>query len=392
MKVLNQFPDVGEFYARYWGRAPFVVRGAIDAALFDDFIDGDTLAGLALEEDIKSRIVITAPEGGDWQCEHGPFEETRFSELGETHWSLLVQNVDQYHSGTAKLLSSFHFSPRWLLDDIMISYSAAGGSVGPHTDSYHVFLVQGIGRRRWTVGDEAVASEDCIEGLDLKVLKEGVKGQAVEVTLGDVIYIPPHFAHEGVTLETAMTFSVGFLGPKISELFAEYGLYLEEFGTQNERYVGQGLIAQSSGFTIDGDAQNQVREALTGALHTDDFSKWLAAYFSAPTDRDTNIIREEPLTKEELQSRLQKGDMLYRPEHIKLTITTSADNEPVLAVYGDVVSSVAANGALINVLNQNRNLSMDEIKSCGNEDADMTLITYLYNHHVLAFEGEACEY
>jgi len=278
--ILDKFPDPDEFYKTYWGRKPFVVRRGIDPSLFEGFIDGDTLAGLSLEEEIKSRIIITAPEGGQWQCEHGPFEESRFSALGDYNWSLLVQNVDRYHPETAALLEHFNFSPRWLLDDIMVSYSTVGGSVGPHTDSYHVFLVQGIGRRSWRIANDPIENEECIEGLDLKVLKDGFDGQEVEVTVGDVIYLPPNFAHEGVTLEEAMTFSVGFLGPKISELFIEYGYYLEEMETDNARYLGQGLNAQSAGVEVTSQASSTICHMMKESLELNNFERWLVQYFA----------------------------------------------------------------------------------------------------------------
>jgi len=282
--ILDRFPTAEEFYKNYWCKKPFVVRGAIDESVFETLIDGDTLAGLALEEEIKSRIVTTAPEGGKWTCEHGPFKEERFNTLGNTHWSLLVQNVDQYHPDTATLLEHFNFSPRWLLDDIMVSFSAKDGSVGPHTDSYHVFLIQGIGCRKWCIGNAPVENEDCIEGLDLKVLKDGVTGEEVEVTMGDVIYIPPNFAHEGTTIESAMTFSVGFLGPKMSELLIEYGYYLEQEETHNKRYVGAGLTEESARLEIPTQAQDTIKNDLLETLHADSFSAWLTEYFSSDKD------------------------------------------------------------------------------------------------------------
>lgn len=286
MIILDAFPAIDEFYATYWGRKPFVVRGGVDPALFDKLIDGDTLAGLALEEEIKSRLVMTAPEGNKWTCEHGPFAEDRFSTLGETNWSLLVQDVEKYHTDTAELLQAFNFTPRWLMDDIMVSYSETGGTVGPHTDSYHVFLVQGIGCRRWTVGDLPLEKEECIEGLDLKVLKNGVEGTSVEVLKGDVIYIPPHFAHDGQTLETAMTFSVGFLGPQMSELFIEYGYYLEQSETHNTRYVGQNLTSDGAGIDVPAQAEDTIKGELVKALHTASFSEWLVEYFSNTDEED----------------------------------------------------------------------------------------------------------
>jgi len=286
MLILDKFPTTDEFYKTYWGQKPFLVRGAVAANLFNDFIDGDTLAGLSLEEDVKSRIVTTAPEGGKWSCQHGPFEEDHFSGLGDKNWSLLVQDVEKYHPDTAKLLNSFDFLPSWLLDDIMVSYSAKDGSVGPHTDSYHVFLVQGMGKRLWTVSDTPIENEECIEGLDLKVFKEGVHGKAVEVTIGDVIYIPPHFAHEGITLDHAMTFSIGFLGPKMSELFIEYGYYLEANELHNKRYEGQGLSSESVSHIIPTQAQETIKSDLLSTLKTPSFSEWLVEYFSKDSEDD----------------------------------------------------------------------------------------------------------
>ncbi len=390
--ILDKFPDTDEFYKTYWGRKPFVVRGGVDPALFDGFIDGDMLAGLALEEDVKSRIVLTAPEGGKWVCEHGPFEEARFGALGEKNWSLLVQNVEQYHTDTAGLLRAFNFSPRWLLDDIMVSYSATGGSVGPHTDSYHVFLVQGMGRRSWTVGHIPAVNKDCIEGLDLKVLKSSVEGDSVEVSMGDIIYIPPHFAHEGVTLDTAMTFSVGFLGPKMSELFVEYGHYLEQLDTGNERYAGQGLDARSAGFAIAPQAQKTMRGGMMDALHADDFAVWMAAYFSASADSDSDgdgiDQREEPLSPSQVFARLQAGECLHRPEHVKLCITTSQAGAFTLAVYGAPVDTAAVPDTLIEWLNQNAVLSLSDIEALGDQSALMAGVTQLYNQSVLFFEHD----
>lgn len=386
MLILNEFPSDVEFYKTYWGRKPFVVRGGIGKDVFEDIIDGDMLAGLSMEDDVKSRLVVTAPEGNKWSCEHGPFEEERFSTLGEENWSLLVQNVEQYHTETADLLRYFNFSPRWLLDDIMVSYSAKGGTVGPHTDSYHVFLVQGIGRRIWRVGEAPVENEDCIDGLDLKVLKDGVKGDDIEATMGDVIYIPPHFAHEGKTLETAMTLSVGFLGPKMSELFIEYGHYLEGKETSDKRYSGQGLEAESAHFFISGETQKNVRGALIDSLNSDDFSVWLTEYFSTPTDADDGTRREDDLTEAELIEALKSGETLIRPEYIKLCITATPDGGLTLAVYGQSIPTNKEHNKLISWLGENNRFTFEDLQTLGSIDKLIEPVTYLYNHSALNFE------
>ena len=278
--ILNTFPKADDFYKNYWGKKPFIVKKAIPEKLFEDLIDPDHLAGLALEEDIQSRIVTRPQDGQNWLCEHGPFQEDIFAQLSTKNWSLLVQNVEDYHPDTGKLLNHFNFSPRWLMDDIMVSYSVVGGGVGPHIDSYHVFLVQGIGKRKWTIGCSASNNNDCIAGLDLKVLKEDIEGEDIETSIGDVIYIPPNFVHQGITTQEAMTFSAGFLGPKISELLIEYGYYLEQNDRQNIRYNGDGLNTDSAGSLMPHDAQKDLQEKLVNSLELDSFYIWLNEYFS----------------------------------------------------------------------------------------------------------------
>lgn len=388
MDILDTFPTPEEFYKNYWGQKPFVVRKAIAPDLFDDLIDGGELAALSLENDVKSRIVVTQPEGNKWSCEHGPFEEERFSTLGDGNWSLLVQNVEQYHTDTAALLNHFNFSPRWLLDDIMVSYSEMNGSVGPHTDSYHVFLVQGIGKRRWTVGDTPLQNEECIEGLDLKVLKNGVQGDTVEVTMGDVIYIPPLFAHEGMTLENAMTFSIGFLGPKMSELLIEYGHYLEQFEQQDTRYAGQGLSANSAEFLISPEAHNTIKEDLMATLKTDSFAVWLAEYFSTSGDYDTHDMHESLLSNEDILARLEGGENLYRPNYIKLSITTLKDGTLALAAFGKVIPTTKNQNDLVQFLNKNTMLSVQDFKNFKSSLSSLSVIKNLYDHKILFFEED----
>ncbi len=385
MFILDKFPTAHEFYTTYWGRKPFLVRGYIEPSSFDNFADGDILAGLSLEDEVKSRLVKTASESQKWSCDHGPFKEDTYTSLGEKNWSLLVQNVDQYHPDTAKLLQSFDFSPKWLMDDIMVSYSTVGGSVGPHIDSYHVFLVQGIGKRTWTVGQEPIHDEECIAGLDLKVLKEGVVGKTVDVNTGDVIYIPPHFGHEGVTLEEAMTFSVGFLGPKMSELFVEYGYHLEQLEKKNQRYSGQGLTPNDSRFMISDNAQNTIRDMFTNSLKTNDFATWMAEYFSAPTHDDDSDIYESLIEKGDLLQALQDGEVLHRPDHIKLTITSSTDGHMNMAYHGARVPTSPIHTSLISWLNNHDTISLSDINEWGNVDDYIDVIQHLYNHHILSF-------
>jgi 50S ribosomal protein L16 3-hydroxylase len=386
--ILDTLPRMDDFYQNYWGKRAFMVRGAIEPAVFDTLIDGDELAALSMEDELRSRL-ITAKAQDDgavkWDCEHGPFAAERFAALGDENWSLLVQNVEQYHTDTAALLNGFNFSPRWLMDDIMISYSASGGSVGPHTDSYHVFLVQGQGKRRWRVGRTPVAQVATSQGGEHLVLKDGFEGDCYDVRMGDVIYIPPHFAHEGVTDEEAMTFSVGFLGPKISELMVEYGQYLElQNDSINPRYVGQGLDGQSAGRYMAHSAVDDIKNALGGALDGSSFSHWLAQYFSLPShaDRDDVIEVQEPLDDDALGEILQDGALLRCTSFAKTAlIKDRAGQLCAMAIYGDDIALREDGGSadLIAALESGALLSWDMVGRFGGWEKHGSFIARLYN-------------
>lgn len=282
--TLSSFPDVTEFYKTYWNKQPFIVKGAISDDVLSGLIPADELAGLSLDEDVRSRIVKVGETPQDWICEHGPFDEDYFSELPEENWSLLVQNVEKLHPPTADIITPFGFSPKWLIDDVMVSYSVPGGGVGPHFDSYHVFLIQGQGRRAWKLGREAIKNEKYIEGIDLKILKDEFVGDTFEVSKGDVIYIPPLFPHSGETLEESLTFSIGFLGPSLSEMMVEFGQFIEEQETLNKRYDADLLDQTSSGDHMASKEVDNFRATMIDAINSDQFDEWLLRFFENDQD------------------------------------------------------------------------------------------------------------
>jgi 50S ribosomal protein L16 3-hydroxylase len=381
IEIVDKFPEAEEFYKTYWGRKPFIVRDAINHHTLDNLIDGDSLAGLALEDDIKSRIVITE-DNNKWTCHHGAFDEDKFATLGERNWSLLVQNVDQYHTDTAKLLKAFNFSPRWLMDDIMVSYSTIGGNVGPHFDSYHVFLVQGMGKRKWKVGRAPIENVEYSDNADLLVLKDGFEGDETEVSIGDVIYIPPYFGHQGITTtKEAMTFSVGFLGPKLSEIMSEYSYYLEQNPDHNTRYTGQGLDVRSAAFLIDPSATNSLRHDLISTIQSNNFSAWMAEYFSVSTHDEygNEDAEQNQISEEKLLDFLRDGEFLCRPEYIKIAMTTAANGSTNLAIYGEIITIPTAHNTLITWLNNNHRISLNDL----HDNELLALVTQLYNKGIL---------
>lgn len=244
--MLNQlkFPagiNTSHFLAEYWQRKPLYMPGAL--AGFTDPISPDELAGFACEEGISSRIVIEQTNNGvsSWELRHGPFEPDTFSDLPKTHWCVLVQDVNRYIGELNLLLDRFAFLPDWRIDDVMVSYAEAFGTVGPHVDNYDVFLLQGLGTRRWQISesDQNRLLPDC----DLRILENFVPQQEFILTPGDVLYLPPGVQHYGVSDRPCMTYSIGFRAPEQFELLGHYIDYciLEQSDRHVKRYRDHAL-------------------------------------------------------------------------------------------------------------------------------------------------------
>ena len=380
LAALDALPSIVDFYAHYWNKRPFLVRDAIDQTVMDGLITPDELAGLSMEETARARMVTRK----DWACQFGPFTEEDFNTAGKPPWSLLVQNVEQFHPDTATLLRAFNFAPRWLMDDIMVSFSTKGGTIGGHIDSYHVFLVQGQGSRRWTIGREPIIDEAYIDGLDLKILKDPIDGNTVEVTSGDILYIPPHFAHEGITLDDALTFSVGFLGPKLSELYGAYGQHLADHDALDHSYVGEGLSADSSGFTLSIDAVEALRNHLGKPLSTPAFSEWLAAFFTGSTSEDFAQYseREDTLSLVAFTEALQAGASLIKPAYVKFALTPSPKGAYSLGFDRETFDiNDAALAVVLSLMNEAAVVINDTPALLDHLD----LLCTLYNHQALEF-------
>lgn len=199
------------FLRRHWQKRPLFVRGALPH--FAGMIDASALCVLARRDDVESRIVER--RGNRWETEHGPFE--RIS-IRDSRWTILVSGVNLHLAAADDLLRRFQFIPQARLDDVMVSYATPGGGVGPHVDSYDVFLVQGFGRRRWRVGR-----------------REYLTGP------GDLLYVPPGMRHDGVALGPCATYSVGFRAPRGAELGAAFLDWLHERGLPDAAYRDPGL-------------------------------------------------------------------------------------------------------------------------------------------------------
>lgn len=208
--------DRDRFLAEYWQRKPLLLRNAIDQT--SPAIDANELAGLALEDEVESRIVDH--RDGIWHVQHGPFTEASFRRTGA--WTLLVQAVDHHVQEVADLRRLVDFIPQWRMDDIMVSYATDGGSVGPHYDNYDVFLLQGEGQKLWQLGQACDASSELLPHDELRILETFVAEQEYLLNPGDVLYVPPGIAHCGTARGEATTFSIGFRAPRVRDMAARW--------------------------------------------------------------------------------------------------------------------------------------------------------------------------
>lgn len=228
----------GEFLHRHWQKRPLLVRGAWPD--IEPCASQRELFELASRSDVESRLVSDLrgeQEGVSWQLCHGPFEEDELRELPARRWTLLVQDVDKHLPAATQLLEAFDFLPRWRLDDLMISIAAPGGSVGPHVDSYDVFLLQACGRRRWLLQRE-LTSCDYREDTELRVLSHFEAWEDHVLDAGDLLYLPPGVGHWGLAEqgdELCQTYSIGLRAPEPRELLAHVAQALLEAAAE-ERY------------------------------------------------------------------------------------------------------------------------------------------------------------
>jgi len=213
------------FFATVWQRRPLLIRDA-----FPDFqppLDAEELAGLALEPEVESRLITGRP-GGDWTLRQGPFDETDFLQAPERDWTLLVQDVDKHEPDCDWILDAFDWLPGWRIDDLMVSYAAPGGSVGPHVDAYDVFLLQGAGQRRWRIGTpgsgHAVERGGLRQHDDVDFTDEWV------LSPGDMLYLPPGVPHEGVAVTACTTWSIGLRAVSLADLASELADVVDDAG------------------------------------------------------------------------------------------------------------------------------------------------------------------
>jgi 50S ribosomal protein L16 3-hydroxylase len=279
-----------EFLREFWHKKPLLVRNAIPD--FSGLLSPDELAGLACEEDAQSRLISF--KANHWKMEQGPFNEKRFAQLPEQNWTLLVQELNHHLQEAADLLQQFNFIPKARLDDLMVSFAPDGGGVGPHFDSYDVFLLQGLGQRLWRISEQDDLS--LVEGAPLRILKNFNTEQEWLLSPGDMLYLPPHVAHWGIAVGDCMTYSIGFRAPSAQEFGVEFLHYLQEHKTLRGQYQDPDLDFHDEPAEIRSSMISKVGSMLKDLKWDDeDVADFLGRYLTEPKshiffDRPDSLI------------------------------------------------------------------------------------------------------
>ena len=269
------------FMERHWQKKPLLVRGAFPELVPP--LTPEELAGLACEDGVESRLVLQTKQAPGWKLRQGPFRHKDFTRLPRSRWTLLVQDVDKHVPAAARLLEPFRFIPNWRIDDLMVSYAADGGSVGPHVDAYDVFLLQAEGMRRWEI--HSGPQEDLRRpGLELKLVKPFEPEESWLLMPGDMLYLPPGIAHHGIAFGDCMTFSIGFRAPSQEEMLADLSGQLIQDGGRGARYTDPDLRPTVHPGEISREVRARVRQMLRGALHPTDevLDVWFGRYMTEP--------------------------------------------------------------------------------------------------------------
>ena len=303
-----------QFMKRHWQKKPLLVRNAI--AGFVPCVGRSELVALAGEEGVESRLIIDSDKG--WKMKHGPLPKRSLPPFSQKKWTFLVQGVDLHHDGVHALMQQFRFVPDARLDDLMISYATDGGGVGPHFDSYDVFLLQAHGQRRWRIGRNQDLTLQ--PGVPLKILQNFEAEEEFVLNPGDMLYLPPKYAHDGVAVGECMTWSIGFRAPQEGELARELllGLADESFDRVGDAlYRDPKQTAVSSPAAIPqalGDFARQVLDKALKEPHLLD--SLLGEYMTEPK---SNVWFETSECEPDLSAGVQldrRTKMMYDDRHV----------------------------------------------------------------------------
>lgn len=362
------------FLRDYWQKKPLLIRNAFPDSRSP--ITAEELAGLACEEDVNARIVIEKGDCSPWQVQYGPFDEDCFEQLPDSHWTLLVNDVEKHVPKAKVLFDEFRFIPDWRKDDLMISYAADGGSVGPHLDAYDVFLIQIQGQRNWKISYQHCNS--FIEDIELKILSSFDADEDWVLDSGDMLYLPPNLAHYGIAKGPCMTASVGFRAPSVRSMISEFSEYIANHTSESLRYSDPNIQLQSDPSEISAIALSKLKTMLSQKLIIDDtqFKQWFGEYMSDARAGNPLSEKNEILnTFDDLKKQFKKQTSIQQSPFSHFLYTLN-DDTALLFVDGKSYSSSVI---FAKTICRESNINIDDILATCSTAPDQSILLDLFN-------------
>lgn len=366
---------LAHFLEHFWRQRALFLPDALKG--FEVPFDADELAGLACETNADARIIRRTPDG--YEQEQGPFDAARFDALGDRDWTLLVNGVDLDVPGFEPLLEQVRFLPDWRLDDVMVSFAAPGGSVGPHYDRYDVFLLQASGVRRWDLGGDGAFETAPLQAVGgLSLLPDFTAARSITCEAGDGLYVPSHCAHHGIALSPCLTLSIGFRAPSLVQLVDDWIQRVLEGADDTPLDLDPALPVTRGHLderTIEA-AREVLRTRILSALEGEGFAEHLGGFLTLPP-RGLAADVPEPLDERALLHQLERGALLERAPGLRLVLRP-IDNGTQVFAAGEILRHPAPIEELT---------SLTKLSSLGAHDLGtpptLALATELHNRGLL---------
>lgn len=367
------------FLQQYWQQKPLLIPQALEN--FSNPLDENELAGLACDPDANARFMQHV-QGNEWRMCMGPLDDDFFDDVTGNKWSLLVSDIEKLLPDFRDYLQPFRFLPDWRIDDLMISYAPPGGSVGAHVDQYDVFLLQASGVREWQIETTARIGRQESVSNDISLLGDFTADETMRLRAGDMLYLPPHFAHHGIAIEDAcMTWSIGFRAPSADEMLPSILNYISDDMQQPERFTDSGRSKASNPGLIEVNDKTKLRQLLATALEYNDqqLDDWIGRYLTEAKDtsEDTDIqtldwrsLKKQIGAKHRLNGNSYKT-FAYSPATEGATLYADGESYPCSMGFAEQLCS------------------QRWVTAVHITETDHTAVTALFNRHVLLLEADS---
>lgn len=306
-----------EFLKDYWQKRPLFVKRAVPS----EFLSLKKPDMLRLAEETHSESRFIKNSNGKFSVN---FEPCNSDFESEDPWTVLIQEVESLNEDVYRLKEAFGFIPHWRTDDVMVSFATNGGGVGPHLDNYDVFLIQGEGTRSWRVSEEKVWDPVFLEDCDLQILETFPKHQKFQAEKGDLLYLPPGFAHDGIAKGECMTYSIGFRSPSVADMLVAQTEQICQTLSVADRYCDLDLQLGDP-FEIDARAIERVSKVLEPFFNKRDPKKVAAWFGKLVTEPKRLVSASIDESVEDIISALKSGKKLVRHPSARLAYSKSPD-------------------------------------------------------------------